>query len=554
MNKMLIPALAAVILGCASVPEKPAPYVKPESPSCRASALPYKLGIAGFTFRKKSLDETLAAMKRMDCHYLCIKDFHLPLDADDATIAAFKAKCAAAGVECRAIGPLYFKEEGPARKLFEQAKKLGIRTVVVVPYGVKAGEKDAWGPNRFEDEKALDILEKLVKEYDIRAAIHNHGPDIPKLYPTAEAVWAKIAKRDRRIGFCLDVGHQRRAGLDPAAAIRKYADRIYDVHVKNIKIDPVQNYAKEGPRGELDLAGIFKALAESGYDGVCHIEYEKDFEDNLAEVAETVGYFRGVMDTIKVAPRMMPAPKGANTLTAAEKAEGFELLFNGKDLPADKWVGVKESCTNFPATGWFVKDGCLTMRPQHFIKDDGSWGDLPPEDMKLGGGGDIVTVKKYRDFVFKFDFRMTERANSGVKYFYNEGLDSGACEEYQILDKEHPDYCKGKDGNRQIAALYDLYPTPLAEKAVKPLGHWNSGMIVAKGSRVEHWLNGVKVLTYERGSTDFRAKVMGSKYAKWGKDADGNARPWGESPEGRLLLQDHTDSTVSFCNLKVKVL
>ena len=552
MKKLLVPALAAVLVGCASVPEKPAPYVKPESPSCRASPLPYKLGIAGFTYHRKSLDETLAAMKRMDCHYLCIKDFHLPLDADDATIAAFKAKCAAADVECRAIGPLYFKEEGPARKLFEQAKKLGIRTVVVVPYGVKPGEKDAWGANRFEDEKALDILEKLVREYDIRAAIHNHGPDIPELYPTAEAVWAKIAKRDRRIGFCLDVGHQRRAGKDPTAAIRKYADRIYDVHVKNIRIDPVRNFAKEGPRGELDLAGIFKALAETGYDGVCHIEYEKDFEDNLAEVAETIGYFRGVMDTIKVAPRMMPVPKGANALTAEEKAAGFELLFNGKDLPADKWVGVREACTNFPAKGWFVKDGCLTMRPVNGIYN-GQWFPLPPEDQKLGGGGDICTVRKYRDFEFRFDFRLTEAANSGVKYFFDETLNKGTCEEYQILEDGHPDSTKGRDGNRRVAALYDLLPAKTG-KVVKPLGQWNSGKVISKGGHVEHWLNGVKVLEYERGSQAFRDAVKVSKYANWGVDAAGAPQPWGEVKEGRLLLQDHSDSTVSFCNLKARAL
>ena len=552
MNKMLIPALAAILVGCASVPEKPQ-YIKPESPSCRVSALPYKLGIAGFTYHRKSLDETLAAMKRMDCHYLCIKDFHLSLDADDAAIAAFRAKCAAAGVECRAIGPLYFDTEEPARKLFEQAKKLGIKTVVVVPFGIDESKKDNWSGSRFESEKALDILEKLVKEYDIKAAIHNHGPDIPNLYPTAEAVWAKVKGRDRRIGFCLDVGHQRRAGADPTAAIRKYADRIYDVHVKNIKIDPVKNYAKEGPRGELDLAGIFKALAEVGYTGVCHIEYEKDFEDNLAEVAETVGYFRGVMDTIKVAPKMMPVPKGANTLTAEEKAAGFELLFNGKDPPADKWVGVKEACTNFPAKGWFVKDGCLTMRPVNGIYN-GQWFPLPPEDQKLGGGGDICTIKKYRDFEFRFDFRLTEAANSGVKYFYDAAQNKGACEEYQILEDGHPDSTKGKDGNRRIAALYDLIPAKGAEKVVKPLGQWNSGKVISKGSHVEHWLNGVKVLEYERGSQAFRDAVKVSKYATWGVDAAGAAQPWGEVAEGCLLLQDHSDSTVSFCNLKAKAL
>ncbi|MBR2839507.1 MAG: DUF1080 domain-containing protein [Kiritimatiellae bacterium] len=260
------------------------------------------------------------------------------------------------------------------------------------------------------------------------------------------------------------------------------------------------------------------------------------------------------MDAIKVAPKMMPVPEGANALTDAERAEGYELLFDGKTLPEDKWVGVRSGCERFPEKGWFVKDGCLTMRPQHFIGDDGSWGDLPPEDMKLGGGGDIVTKKKYADFAFKFDFRLTPKANSGVKYFFDEKLNKGTCEEYQVLDAGHPDYTKGRDGNRQVAALYDLFPAPLAEKAVKPVCQWNSGMIVSKGNKVEHWLNGVKVLEYERGGECFRKAVDESKYKTWGVDAAGNPQRWGELKSGRLLLQDHTDSTVSFCNLKVKEL
>ena len=559
MNRsMIILAMAASVVGCATVFEKPAekpaeakPYVKPASPSCRASKLPFKLGIAGYTYHRQPVGRMLAAMQRMDVHYLCIKDFHLDYTKGaDAPIAAFKEQCAAAGVECLAAGPLYYKDEATARKLFEFAKAYGLKTVVVVPYEVKPGAADTWGPNRLESDAMLDVLEKLVKEFDIRAAIHNHGPDIPSLYPTAEAALKRIGARDARIGVCLDVGHERRAGLDPVAFIRAYGDRIYDVHLKNIKVDPVQNFAKEGPRGELDVGGILKALAEVGYAGVCHIEYEKDFEDNLAEVAESVGYFRGVMDTIRVAPKMMPVPAGANALSAEEKAAGFELLFDGRNLPADKWVGVKSDCTEFPKVGWFVKDGCLTMRPQHLIKDDGSWGDLPPEDMKLGGGGDIVTKRRYRDFEFRFDFRLTSAANSGVKYFYNEGVHRSSCEEYQVLEPDHPDSTKGRDGNRRVAALYDIFPAKGADALVRPVGQWNSGRIVAKGRHVEHWLNGVKVLEYERGSAAFRAGVAKSKYLAW-QDAGAF---WGEAETGRLLLQDHTDSTVSFCNLKVKEL
>ena len=239
-----------------------------------------------------------------------------------------------------------------------------------------------------------------------------------------------------------------------------------------------------------------------------------------------------------------------NVLTEAEKSEGWELLFDGKNIPSDKWVGVKTGLSSFPAKGWTVEDGCLTVHPEKAIVD-GKTVPLPENIRALGGGGDIVTKAKYSDFEFAFDFRLTKAGNSGVKYFYDEKLDKGTCEEYQILDNAHPDSKKGRDGNRKAASLYDLIPAN-ADSILRPLGEWNSGRVVSCGKKVEHWLNGVKVLEYERGSAAFRDVVNASKYAKWGVGPDGKARPWGENAQGRVLLQDHTDSTVSFRNLKVK--
>ncbi len=126
-------------------------------------------------------------------------------------------------------------------------------------------------------------------------------------------------------------------------------------------------------------------------------------------------------------------------------------------------------------------------------------------------------------------------------------------EEYQILENGHPDSVKGMDGNRKAASLYDLIPAH-ADSILKGPGEWNIGMIVSKGAHVEHWLNGVKVVEYERGSAAFRELVQASKFRNWGVAADGSAQPWGELPEGRFLLQDHGDSIVSFRNLKVKEL
>lgn len=522
------------------------------------AAVPFKLGMAGFTFKEKNVDEMLAIMQKVDVHYLCVKDFHLAYDSDDAAIAAFKAKCKAAGVVPYALGPLYTKDNASVRAFFEFAKRFGAKTVVGVPYDPPEG-KDVWG-KRKASRKQLEYIDQLVKEFDIRYAIHNHGPNAPEMFPDVAYGWNLVKDLDKRIGFCMDVGWEFGSERDPAATIREHGDRIFDIHLKNFVVGQADGRAigrqsfttVPMPRGAIDYGKVFKALAEVGYEGVCSLEYERDFTDNLAPIAESIGYARGVCDTIKAKAKMMPVPEGANGLTAAEKAEGWQLLFDGKNLPTDKWVGVKNGCKEFPKVGWFVKDGALTMRPQRGIAD-GKWFPLPPEDQKLGGGGDICTVKKYRDFAFKFDFRLTEAANSGVKYFFDEKFNKGTCEEYQVLENEHPDSTKGARGNRKSASLYDIIPAN-ADSILKGAGKWNTGMVVSKGAHVEHWLNGVKVLEYDRGTPEFKAAVKASKYADWGVDAAGKPQDWGELAEGRLLIQDHSDSTVSFCNLKVKEL
>lgn len=245
-------------------------------------------------------------------------------------------------------------------------------------------------------------------------------------------------------------------------------------------------------------------------------------------------------------------PEGRNALSAEEMEQGWKLLFDGITLPTNAFVGVNSGCKRFPDHGWVIENHALKVFPKSRITDEGAWQELPPEIRALGGGGDIVTIDKHCDFMFKFDFLLTKKANSGVKYFFDENQNHGTCEEYQILDSGHPDYAKGLNGNRKIAALYDLMPAPCAEKAVKPVGEWNQGMVVSRGKHVEHWLNGVKVLEYERGNEAFGQLVSRSKYAKLGRSKSGGEQAWGEVRQGRILLQDHTDSTVYFCNLKIK--
>ena len=239
-----------------------------------------------------------------------------------------------------------------------------------------------------------------------------------------------------------------------------------------------------------------------------------------------------------------------NTLTCQEKAEGWQLLWDGATTKG--WVGEKCDLKTFPAKGWKIENGVLTVLPNGYRdKKTGKYVKLPA-DKALGGGGDIVTEKLYKDFAFKFDFKLTEAANSGIKYFYDKAQFKGTCEEYQVLDVAHPDYHNpnpsGLEGTHRIAALYDLKATANAEKYVRPLGEWNTGMVVSKGNHVEHWLNGVKVVEYDRGSAEFRALVKGSKYAK---EAKGDQH-WGEIPAGRIKIQDHSDSTVHFRNLKIR--
>ena len=238
---------------------------------------------------------------------------------------------------------------------------------------------------------------------------------------------------------------------------------------------------------------------------------------------------------------------GPNTLSEEEKADGWRLLWDGRT--GEGWVGEKEKFQRFPQKGWEMKDGVLTVFPCVRRNSQGRNERIPPAENK-GGGGSIVTVRKYRDFAFKCDFRLTHAANSGIKYFYDETINNGTTLEYQILDLANPDAKNGVDGNRSIASLYDMMPAK-ADHLLKPLGEWNTAMIVSKGSHVEHWLNGVKVLEYERGGAAFMEAFRKSKYT--GKDFDTNGK-WGLTPEGRIQLQDHGDATVSYRSIKIKEL
>ena len=267
---------------------------------CKKGKVPFKLGVAGYTYNKFSIDETLVFLEKLDVHYLCIKNFHLPFDSTPAQIAEFKKKCADHGVTGYGVGPIYMASDEEAKKAFDYAAAIGVKTVVAVPTEQKEMEVDGKKKKvRFHSRARCEYLAGLCKEYDMRIAIHNHGPDIPYCFPTGESAFNMVKDLDARMGLCLDIGHDFRAGQNPAESIRKYGSRIYDMHIKNVKFDSKKNIAVPMPRGDMDMWEIVKALVEVNYTGCCSLEYERDFKDNLAGVAESIGYFKGLIKAIE---------------------------------------------------------------------------------------------------------------------------------------------------------------------------------------------------------------------------------------------------------------
>ena len=228
----------------------------------------------------------------------------------------------------------------------------------------------------------------------------------------------------------------------------------------------------------------------------------------------------------------------ANRLTGAEQRAGWKLLWDGKTIRG--WRSAK--ATDFPKKGWSIRDGILSV--------DGADG------AESTNGGDIITTAEYENFELSVDFRLTPGANSGIKYFVDPNLLKGDGSaiglEFQLLDDaRHPDAKMGRDGNRTLGSLYDLITArnlsdpDSANKRFNPPGEWNRAVIVVRGRHVEHWLNGFKVVEYERGSPEFRALVAQSKYAKWPK--------FGEWDRGPILLQDH-GNRVDFRSIKLREL
>jgi inosose dehydratase len=241
-----------------------------------------KVGVASYTLRKLPLDAAIKAIQRVGLHYVSIKDFHLPLQSTREERRAVVQKFKDAGITPLSCGNISMQnDEANIRAAFQYAQDAGIPTIVCSPA-----------------PESMVILDKMVKEFNIKLAIHNHGPE-DKRFPSPHDVWKAVEPYDKRIGLCIDVGHTARAKVDPADAILKCRARLYDLHLKDLMdTQPKANNVEVG-RGVLDLKSILKALLDIKYPYQVAFEYEKDADDPLAGLAESVGYIRGLLANIR---------------------------------------------------------------------------------------------------------------------------------------------------------------------------------------------------------------------------------------------------------------
>jgi len=255
--------------------QRPGPRPAPETGEA------FKIGMAGYTFLKFDIDKSLQAMQRVNVHYLCIKDFHLPMNSTDDQIRSFRAKLESKGVTGYAVGPIYMKTEAEIDRAFEYARRVGVKLIIGIPaYSL------------------LPYIDKKVKEYDFRYAIHLHGPDI-EVFPDADDAWNHIKNLDPRIGMCLDIGHDTRNGKDPVKDLKNYHSRIFDIHLKDVTGNTRLGYSLEVGRGIINFPAFVRMLRKVNYSGVCSLEHEKDMTDPFMGISESIGYFRGVIESTK---------------------------------------------------------------------------------------------------------------------------------------------------------------------------------------------------------------------------------------------------------------
>jgi len=241
------------------------------------SSFKFQLGVASYTLRKFSREEALEMTKRCGVNRMTFKSMHLPLDSGKNEIEKAVQQCKDHGIELYGGGVIYMKTKDEVDQAFDYAKMAGMEMIVGVP-----------------NHELLEYVEGKVKDYDIKLAIHNHGPG-DDLYPSAESAYVRIKDMDKRMGLCIDIGHTKRINRDPEQDLRDYFDRVFDIHIKD-----VTKAAKDGKtciigRGVIDFVSFMKAVEEMNYKGTLALEYEAEGDDPLPGMMECFGYVKGIM-------------------------------------------------------------------------------------------------------------------------------------------------------------------------------------------------------------------------------------------------------------------
>ena len=245
-----------------------------------APSFHFQLGIASYSFRKFPLEEALKMTNRLNINRISLKDYHLKLDSSDEAIGDAVRKCKEAGIRLYGGGVIYMHNNNEVDRAFEYARKAGMDMIIGVP-----------------KHEILPYVERKVKEYNIKVAIHNHGPNDSN-YPSAESAYVKIKNMDPRMGLCIDIGHTRRINRDPSLDLKNFFDRVFDVHIKDVDQPNEEGKTVEIGRGVIDIPGFLKEVIRLKYSGTLALEFEKDADDPLPGMAESFGYVRGVLDVI----------------------------------------------------------------------------------------------------------------------------------------------------------------------------------------------------------------------------------------------------------------
>jgi len=417
-------------------------------------------------------------------------------------------------------------------------KRLGGTATYTVEDGVIVGRTVANSRNTFlvtEKEYGDFILEAdvFLEDEEGNSGLQTRSHFNPTAFNGEGRVYGRQCEVDptnrRWTGGIYDEG--RREWLYPLQLNAKAQNAYKKGEYNHFRVECIGNEMRTWVNG-VAAAYVVDTLDATGFIGL-----QVHAINDASHVGKKVCFKNIRIKTTDLKPASFPAHVYVanwmvNQLTTYEKKDGWRLLFDGRT--SNGWRSARGAA--FPQAGWKIQDGVLSVQ------------DANGEESK--NGGDIVTNEQFEAFDLSFEFKLTPGANSGVKYFVTLAEDTKGSAiglEYQVLDDTlHPDAKLGRDGNRTLASLYDLVKAEKQKRFLRPVGQWNVGrIIVYPNNKVEHYLNGVKVLEYIRGSKSYRDLVAISKYNVW--------KNFGEAAKGHILLQDHGNE-VAYRSIKVKIL